>query len=80
MVLEDSLQGRYRLTILGGGVMGIRGGDNAIRRVGVIVTLVQAGFYGAYDRGKLASNAIQDGKVDVPTGAKDVALARGERY
>jgi hypothetical protein len=80
MVLEESLQGRYRLTILGGGPMGIRGGDNAIRRVGIIVTLVQPGFYGAYDRGKLASNAIQDGKVDVPTGTKDVALERGERF
>ncbi len=42
MVVEESLQGRYRLTILGGGPMGIRGGDNAIRRVGIIVTLVQA--------------------------------------
>jgi hypothetical protein len=46
MVLEESLQSRYRLTVLGGGIMGIRGGDKAIRRVGAIVILVQDGLYG----------------------------------
>jgi hypothetical protein len=80
MVLEESLQSRYRLTILGGGLMGTHGGDNAIRRVGVIVILVQDGLYGSYDRGRLASNAIQNGKADVLSGAKDVALGRGEKF
>jgi hypothetical protein len=79
-VLEESLQARYRLTILGGGVMGTRGGDNAIRRVGGIVILFQDGLYGSYDRGRLASNAIQNGKADVVSGAKDVALGRGEKF
>ena len=79
-VLEESLQARYRLTILGGGVMGTRGGDNAIRRVGGIVILVQDGLYGSYERGRLASNAIQNGKADVVSGAKGVALGRGEKF
>jgi hypothetical protein len=79
-VLEESLQARYRLTILGGGIMGTRGGDNAIRRVGGIVILVQDGLYGSYERSRLASNAIQNGKADVVSGAKDVALGRGEKF
>jgi hypothetical protein len=79
-VLEESVQGRYRLTILGGGPMGIRGGDNAIRRVGGIVMLEQDGMYAAYDRRKLSSNAIRNGKAEVVSGSKDVALARGERF
>jgi hypothetical protein len=79
-VLEESLQARYRLTILGGRLMGVRGGDNTIRRVGGIVNLVGDGLYGSYDRGKLASNAIQNGKSEVMAGSKDVALARGEKF
>ncbi|MGC2195233.1 MAG: PEGA domain-containing protein [Terriglobales bacterium] len=77
--LEESLQSRYRLTTLGGGFMGVHGGDNAIRRAGGIVILVRDGLYGSYDRGRLASNAIQNGKTDVFSGDKDVALERGEK-
>src|SRR5207247_9363016 len=56
-VLEESLQARYRLTILGGGIMGARGGDNAIRRVGGIVMLVEDALYGSYRAGRLARPA-----------------------
>ena len=76
--LEDSLQSRYRITILGGGFMGVHG-DNAIRKAGGVVVLVQDGFYGSYDRARLPSNAVQDGKIEVLTGSKDIALARGEK-
>ena len=79
-MLEDSIQARYRLTILGGGPLGIRGGDNAIRRVGGIVVLQQDGFYGAFSRSTLTANAIHEGTLNVLTGAKDVALARGEKF
>lgn len=79
-VLQESLQAHYRLTILGGGVMGTRGGDNAIRRVGGIVSLVQDGLYGSYERRRLASNTIQNGNAKVVSGAKDVALRPGERF
>ena len=79
-MLEDSIQARYRLTVLGGGPLGIRGGDNAIRRVGGIVVLEQDGFYGAFSRSTLTANAIGEGKISIVTGAKDVALARGEKF
>ena len=76
--LEDSLQSRYRVTILGGGFMGTRG-DNSIRHAGGVVVLLRDGFYGSHDRSKLPANAIQDGKTNVLTGNKEVALAKGEK-
>jgi hypothetical protein len=77
--LEDSLQSRYRVTILGGGFMGTRG-DNSIRHAGGVVVLLRDGFYGSHDRSKLPANAIQDGKPSVLTGNKEVALAKGEKF
>ena len=79
-MLEDSIQARYRLTILGGGPLGMRGGDNAIRRIGGIVVLQQDGFFGSFTRSTLTANAIHEGQLNVLTGAKDVALARGEKF
>jgi PEGA domain len=77
--LEESLQSRYRITVVGGGIMGARG-ENAIRHAGGIVALVRDGLFGAYDRSKLSSNAIQDGKSDLVTGNKDVRLAAGQKF
>jgi hypothetical protein len=77
--IEDSLQSRYRVTTLGGGVMGVHG-ENSIRRAGGVVVLVRDGLYGAFERGRLASNAIQNGKASVLSGDKDVALAQGEKF
>jgi PEGA domain-containing protein/SmpA/OmlA family protein len=79
-MLEDSIQARYRLTILGGGPLGIRGGDNSIRRVGGIVVLQQDGFFGSLSRSTLTANAIHEGQLNILTGAKDVPLARGEKF
>ena len=59
--------------------MGARG-DNAIRRAGGIAILMRDGLYGAHDRARLPSNAIQNGKADVRSGDKEVALARGEKF
>jgi hypothetical protein len=77
--LEESLQSRYRLTILGGGFMGTRG-DNSIRHAGGVVVLLRDGFYAAHDRSRLPSNAVTGGKPDVLTGNKEVALAKGEKF
>jgi hypothetical protein len=77
--LEDSLQARYRLTILGGGPMGVHG-ENSIRKAGGTVLLVRDGLYGSHDRKKLPANAIQDGKTSVVSGEKEVELAHGEKF
>ena len=79
-VIQESLESRYRVTVLGGGPLGIRGGDNAIRRVGGIVVVEQDGFFAAFDRRRLSSNAIGDGKTSVVSGDKDVPIAVGERF
>jgi len=78
--LEESLESRYRLTVLGGGFMGARGGDNTVRRAGGVVITVQEGIYGSYNRGKLASNVAQNGKMMVVSGNKDVAVRAGEKF
>lgn len=77
--IEEALKSRYRLTTVGGGVMGVRG-ENSIRKTGGVVVLVRDGLYGSYNRRDLASNAIVDGKAEVRSGAKDLALARGEKF
>ena len=41
--LQESLQSRYRPTVLGGGFMGVRG-ENSIRRAGGVVTLDRDGL------------------------------------
>jgi hypothetical protein len=79
IALESSVRSRYPLTTVGGGFMGIHG-NNAIRRTGGVVVLVRNGLYGAYDRNRLASNAIQNGKATVFSGSKDVELGQGERF
>jgi hypothetical protein len=77
--LEESLQSRYRLTVVGGGFMGMHG-ENTIRKAGGIVVLIRDGLYGAYNRGNLASNGIREGKSELYSGDKDVALERGEKF
>jgi hypothetical protein len=80
--LEESLTSRYRVTVLGGGFMGVRGSENAIRKAGGVVVLVRDGLYGSYDRSGQISNAVQNGKAEILSGdkAKSVALVRGERF
>jgi hypothetical protein len=77
--LQESLEARYRITVLGGGPMGVRG-ENSIRRAGGTVVVLRDGFYGSFDRKRLATNAVGDSKVTVVSGDKDVEIARGEKF
>jgi hypothetical protein len=77
--LQESLEARYRVTVLGGGPMGVRG-ENSIRRAGGTVVVLREGFQGAYDRKRLTTNAVQDAKVSVVSGDKDVEIGRGEKF
>jgi|SRR5215470_9110586 len=77
--LQESLEARYRVTVLGGRAMGI-GGENSVRRAGGLVVVLREGLYGSFDRKRLATNAVQDSKVSVVSGDKDVEIARGERF
>jgi hypothetical protein len=77
--LQESLGARYTLTILGGGAMGIRG-ENSIRKAGGTVVVLRDGLFGSFDRKRIAANALQDSKVTVVSGAKDVEVGRGEKF
>jgi len=77
--MEEALQSRYRLTVVGGGLMGVHG-ENSIRKTGGIVVVVHDGLYGAHNRSSLPANAIQNGESEVFSGDKEVALARGEKF
>jgi hypothetical protein len=79
MELQESLESRYHLTVLGGGPMGIHG-DNAIRKAGGTVVVMRDGFFGALDRKRITTNAVQDSKVTVVSGDKDVEVGRGEKF
>jgi hypothetical protein len=79
MELQEILESRYHLTVLGGGAMGIHG-DNAIRKAGGTVVVMRDGLFGALDRKRITSNAVQDSKLTVVSGDKDVELMRGEKF
>jgi PEGA domain len=77
--LQESLGARYKLTVLGGGAMGIRG-ENSIRKAGGTVVVLRDGLFGSFDRKRIAANAVQDSKVTVVSGDKDVEVGRGEKF
>ncbi len=77
--VEEALESRYRVTVVGGGMMGVHG-ENSIRKAGGVVILVHDGLYGAYNRNRLPANAIQNGKNAVVSGDKQVVLAPGEKF
>lgn len=77
--MEEALQSRYRLTTVGGGLMGMHG-ENSIRKTGGIVIVVHDGLYGAHNRSALPANAVQNGKSEVFSGDKEVPLAPGEKF
>jgi len=80
--LEESLQSRYRLTVLGGGVLGIHGGENSVRRAGGIAVVLKPGLYASYDRSRLVSNAIRGGEAHRLSAPQpdDAAVEAGERF
>lgn len=77
--IEEALQSRYRITVVGGGLMGVHG-ENSIRKTGGVVVLLHDGLYGAHNRNSLPANGIQNGKSEVFSGDKEVSLATGEKF
>lgn len=77
--LEGTLQRRYTLTKLGGGLLGIGGGENSIQVAGSVVRLLRPGFYGSLQRNQPAFMLVRDGTAEVFRGRKDHEFAPGER-
>ena len=78
--LQEGIQARYRLTVIGPSAFGIRGGEDSIRKLGGTILVMKKGLFGAIDRKAIVSNAITDGKRTLLAGKEDIELQPGERF
>jgi PEGA domain len=80
--IQESLQSRYRLTRIGPGALGLRGGENSIRHAGGVVVLRKEGLFGTFKRNQMISMSITGEKVEVLSGSREtgVPLAVGARF
>ncbi len=77
--LQQAIAGRYRLTQVGPGVLGLRGNRATIRKVGGVVTLRRGGIEASFARDDPASYAI-GGEPVLYRGRREVAVAAGEKF
>jgi hypothetical protein len=78
--LEEGIQARYRVTVVGASAFGLKGGEDSIRKLGGTILVMKKGLYGAFDRKEITSNAIAEGKRTLLTGKEEVELQPGERF
>jgi PEGA domain-containing protein len=80
--IQESVQAKYPLTKLGAGVLGIRGNDNTVRRVGGIVVLKKEGLYGSFNRSLMPVNAIRGESAELLAGKREesIPLSPGQRF
>jgi hypothetical protein len=77
--LQESLAQRYRVTVIGAGILGIRGGQGTIRKPGGIAELRRDGVFGSLVLSGAATNSIHDGKLTV-AGPQDFQFSAGEQF
>ncbi len=78
--LQQAIAGRYRLTEIGPGVLGLRGTRASIRKVGGVVTLRRAGLSASLERDDPASYLVAADRLDLYRGVKAVAVQPGEKF
>lgn len=78
--LQEAIQARYRITVVGPSAFGLRGGDDSIRKLGGTILVMKKGLYGALDRKEITSNSIRDGKRALLGGKEEVPLEPGDRF
>jgi hypothetical protein len=78
--LQEGIQARYRLTAVGPSALGLKGGDDSIRKLGGTILVMKKGLFGAIDRKQIVSNAITNGKRTLLAGKEDIELQPGERF
>lgn len=78
--LQEAIQARYRITVVGPSAFGIKGGDDSIRKLGGTILVMKKGLYGALDRKEITSNSIKDGQRTLLGGKEDVPLQPGDRF
>jgi len=77
--LEQSLQSRYRVTVIGKGVIGL-GSENAIRKAGGTVTLRRPGIGGSFERRETAAWEIRGNASKLLAGRKDIDFQPGQQF
>ena len=78
--LQEGIAARYRLTVVGSSFMGVRGGEDSIRRLGGTLLVMKRGLYGSQERREITSNSIKNGERTLLSGKDDVELLPGERF
>jgi len=78
--LEQVLKQRYRLTMVGASMLGLKGSAGSLRRAGGVVELRREGFYGSFTQNGPATMSIRGEAVEVSRGHKDFAFPVGEQF
>jgi len=78
--VERSLKQRYRLTVIGTGMLGFTGDRSSIREAGGILSLRRAGLSGSLDPNQPATFHIRQGQAEAGRGQHDVPLPVGEKF
>ncbi len=78
--LEQVLKQRYRITAIGPGMLGLKGGTGSIRRAGGVVELRREGFQGSLTQNGPATMSVRGEAVEVTRGHKDFAFPTGEQF
>lgn len=77
--LKESIEARYRATVIGGSFMGIKGGTDSVRKLGGTLLVMKKGIWGTLDRVDVAATYIRDGKASLLTGNGQVEFNPGDR-
>jgi hypothetical protein len=78
--LEQLLGQRYRVTLIGPGVLGLRGGADTVRKPGTVVELRREGLHGSLEQMEPASYNVRDDRPEFFRGRRDTPLAPGEKF
>jgi hypothetical protein len=78
--IEGALSARYRLTVVGEGLLGLTGERSSVRRAGNVVMLRRGGLEGSFNLDRPASFAIRGDQAQHYRGDQDVPLPAGENF
>jgi hypothetical protein len=78
--LQEGIQARYRITVVGASAFGLKGGEDSIRKLGGTILVMKKGLFGAMDRKEITSNSIKAGQRSLLGGKEDIELQPGERF
>lgn len=78
--IERALKQRYRLTVVGTGMLGFAGTRSTIQEAGGILSVRRGGLHGSLDPNQPSSFHIREGQATPARGNHDLPLPVGERF